>query len=97
MKPINKFQILLKFNIYAYITSESRKYTYITSESRKYTTSIVQRYQAKLYMRYVLKQIQSNFLNFSLFMWFWIFTHAKLKHKSKIKEKHNAYKEMQDA
>ena len=68
MKPINKFQILLKFNIYAYITSESRKYTYITSESRKYTTSIVQRYQAKLYMRYVLKQIQSNFLNFTLFM-----------------------------
>ena len=24
-------------------------------------------------------------LNFSLFMWFWIFTHTKLKHKSKIK------------
>ena len=28
-----------------------------------------------------------NILIFSLFMWFWIFTHTKLKHKSKIKTK----------
>ena len=33
-------------------------------------------------------------------MWFWIFTHTKLKHKNKIKCKNNqnnAYKEMHDA
>ena len=59
--------------------------------------TICTKVQGKTHMWYVLKQIQSNFLNFSIFMWFWIFTHAKLKHKSKIKEKHNAYKEMQDA
>ena len=39
------------------------------------------------HMRYVLKHIWSNFLNFSLFMWFWIFyTH---KNKS-IKVRSNA-------
>ena len=32
-------------------------------------------------------------------MWFWIFTHIKQKHKSKIKNKkqNNAYKEMHNA
>ena len=51
------------------------------------------------HMWYVLKHIWSNFLNFSLFMWFWIFTHTKQRHKSKIKNKkqNNAYKEMRDA
>ena len=39
------------------------------------------------HMWYVLKHIWSNFLNSSLFMWFWIFTHKKQKHKSKIKNK----------
>ena len=28
-----------------------------------------------------------KFLNFSLFMWFWIFIHTKQGHKSKIKTK----------
>ena len=49
----------------------------------------------------VLKHIQSNFLNFSLFMCFWIFLHTqKQMHKSKFKcknNKNNAYKEMHDA
>ena len=53
------------------------------------------------HMRYILKHIQSNFLNFTFFMWFWNFyTH---KNKS-IKVKSNAktiktmhIKEMQDA
>ena len=59
------------------------------------------------YMWKVLKHIRSNFLNFSLFMWFWIFTHTKQRHKDKIKKKtkqnkkkktkqNNAYKEMHD-
>ena len=30
-------------------------------------------------------------------MHFWIFTHTKQKHKSKMKNKNNAYKEKQDA
>ena len=33
-------------------------------------------------------------------MWFWIFTHTKQRHKSKIKSKNNknnAYKDIQDA
>ena len=53
----------------------------------------------QIHMRYVLKHIRSNFLKFSLFMWFWIFTHTKQRHKSKIKNKKqsNAYKEMHDA
>ena len=41
--------------------------------------------QGKTHMWYVLKHILSNFLNFLLFICFWIFTHTKLKHKSKIK------------
>ena len=49
----------------------------------------------------MLKHIRSNFLNFSLFMWFLDFLHTqKQKHKSKIKCKNNqnnAYKEMHDA
>ena len=53
------------------------------------------------HMWYVLKQTWSNFLDFSPFMRFWIFTHTKQKAKSKInnknKNKNNAYKEMHDA
>ena len=50
----------------------------------------------------MLKQIRSNFLNFSLFICFWIFfLHTqKQMHKSKFKcknNKNNAYKEMHDA
>ena len=49
-------------------------------------------------MRYVFKQTWSNFLDFSLFISFWIFTHTqKQMHESKIKNKNNAYKEMHDA
>ena len=56
--------------------------------------------QGQTHMWNVLKHIWSNFLNFSLFMCFWIFTHTKQKYKSKIKCKNNqnnAYKEMRDA
>ena len=51
------------------------------------------------HMWYVLKHIRSNFLSFSLFLWFWIFTDTKQRHKSKIKNKkqNNAYKDMHDA
>ena len=40
-----------------------------------------------------------TFLDFSIFMRFWIFTHTKQKHKSKInnKNKNYVYKEMHDA
>ena len=39
----------------------------------------------------MLKHVRSNFLNFSLFMWFGIFTHTKLKQKkNKIKIRSNA-------
>ena len=40
-----------------------------------------------------------KFLNFSLFMWFWIFTHTQnkdIKVRSKQKQ-NNVYKEMHDA
>ena len=47
--------------------------------------AICTKVQGKTYMWYVLKHIRSNFLNISFFMWFWIFTHTKLKHESKIK------------
>ena len=54
--------------------------------------------QGKTHMWYVLKHIRSNFLNFTIFMWFWIFfTHTKLKYKSKIKNKTMHTKKMQDA
>ena len=46
----------------------------------------------------MLKHIRLNFLSFSPLIWFWIFTHTKQRrHKSKINNKNNAYKEMQDA
>ena len=47
----------------------------------------------------VLKHIRSNFWIFHFLCGFGFFTHTKLKHKSKIKNKkqNNAYKEMHDA
>ena len=64
--------------------------------------AIYTKVQGKTHMWYVIKHIRSNFLNFSLFICFWIFfLHTqKQKHKSKIKcknNKNNAYKEMHDA
>ena len=56
--------------------------------------------QGQTHMWYVLKHILSNFLNFSLFMWFLDFYTQKQKHKSKFKSKNNqnnVYKEMHDA
>ena len=49
--------------------------------------AICTKVQGQTHVRHVLNHIWSNFLNFSLFMWFWIFTYTKLKHKSKIKHK----------
>ena len=61
--------------------------------------AICTKVQGQTHMWYVLKFIRSNFLNFSLFMWFWIFTHIKLIQKYKIKcenNQNNAYKVMHD-
>ena len=66
------------------------------SEVRDCTTPLVRWYQAKLYMRYVLKQIQSKFLDFSLFLFFG-FLHIKKFKKVRLKQPNNAYKEMHDA
>ena len=41
--------------------------------SSKMHKAICIKVQGQTHMWYVLKQIRSNFLNFSLFMWFWIF------------------------